>query len=85
MAINYKILGNQQENGDRIKGSSHGLSTLKPDIGPPVKHKVATKPPWAGRYAFSYVPFPVRNKPRVYLMHDILSTWLFANMSSGYK
>ncbi|KAJ8680026.1 hypothetical protein QAD02_015813 [Eretmocerus hayati] len=65
---------------------SQGLSvsTLKPDIGPPVKHKFASRPAWAGRYAFSYVPLtPWR--PRVFLMHDIPDTWLFMNMSSGYE
>ncbi|XP_011502894.1 PREDICTED: CD109 antigen-like [Ceratosolen solmsi marchali] len=74
------------ENGDRVKGPTPGLSisTLKPDIGPPVKHRFATRPSWAGRYAFSYVPL-LPWRPRVFLMHDISDTWLFANMSSGYE
>ncbi|XP_078044260.1 thioester-containing protein 1 allele R1 isoform X2 [Augochlora pura] len=68
----------------RITGSPHGASTLRPDIGPPVTHKLATRPPLAGPYAFSRIPPPVWNKPRVFLMHDILNTWLFTNFSSGY-
>ncbi|CAK9821472.1 CD109 antigen [Anthophora retusa] len=68
----------------RITGSPHGVSTLRPDIGPPVMHKLATRPPLAGPYAFSRIPPPVWNKPRVFLMHDILNTWLFTNFSSGY-
>nr|XP_034179672.1 CD109 antigen-like isoform X1 [Osmia lignaria]XP_034179683.1 CD109 antigen-like isoform X1 [Osmia lignaria]XP_034179692.1 CD109 antigen-like isoform X1 [Osmia lignaria]XP_034179702.1 CD109 antigen-like isoform X1 [Osmia lignaria]XP_034179708.1 CD109 antigen-like isoform X1 [Osmia lignaria] len=68
----------------RITGSSHGASTLRPDLGPPVTHKLATRPPLAGPYAFSRIPPPVWNKPRVFLMHDILNTWLFTNFSSGY-
>ncbi|XP_031828991.1 thioester-containing protein 1 allele R1 isoform X2 [Nomia melanderi] len=68
----------------RITGSPHGASTLRPDIGPPVTHKLATRPPLAGPYAFSRIPTPVWNKPRVFLMHDILNTWLFTNFSSGY-
>ncbi|XP_076182301.1 CD109 antigen isoform X1 [Ptiloglossa arizonensis] len=68
----------------RITGSPHGASTLRPDLGPPVTHKLATRPPLAGPYAFSRIPPPVWNKPRVFLMHDILNTWLFTNFSSGY-
>lgn len=68
----------------RITGSPHGLSTLRPDLGPPVTHRLATRPPLAGPYAFSRIPSPVWNKPRVFLMHDILNTWLFTNFSSGY-
>jgi len=68
----------------RITGSPHGVSTLRPDLGPPVTHRLATRPPLAGPYAFSRIPPPVWNKPRVFLMHDILNTWLFANFSSGY-
>ena len=71
---------------DRVSGplsGGLGLSTLRPDIGPPVKHKFGTRPAWAGRYAFSYVPLAPW-KPRVFLMHDISDTWLFSNMSSGY-
>ncbi|KAM0733061.1 CD109 antigen [Formica fusca] len=69
----------------RITGSPHGVSTLRPDLGPPVTHRLATRPPLAGPYAFSRIPNPVWNKPRVFLMHDILNTWLFANFSSGYQ
>ncbi|XP_011686942.1 PREDICTED: CD109 antigen-like isoform X7 [Wasmannia auropunctata] len=67
----------------RITGSPHGVSTLRPDLGPPVTHRLATRPPLAGPYAFSRIPPPVWNKPRVFLMHDILNTWLFTNFSSG--
>ncbi|KYN33932.1 hypothetical protein ALC56_11746 [Trachymyrmex septentrionalis] len=69
----------------RITGSPHGVSTLRPDLGPPVTHRLATRPPLAGPYAFSRIPPPVWNKPRVFLMHDILNTWLFTNFSSGYN
>ncbi|KAG6796738.1 antigen [Apis mellifera caucasica] len=69
----------------RITGSPHGASTLRPDLGPPVMHKLATRPPLAGPYAFSRIPPPVWNKPRVFLMHDILNTWLFTNFSAGHE
>ncbi|XP_031779562.1 CD109 antigen isoform X2 [Nasonia vitripennis] len=75
-----------EEEGDRLKNPAQGISisTLRPDIGPPVKHRFATRPAWAGRYAFSYVPL-LPWRPRVFLMHDISDTWLFSNMSSGYE
>ncbi|XP_035739692.1 CD109 antigen-like isoform X1 [Vespa mandarinia] len=69
----------------RLEGSSHGASTLRPDLGPPVTLRLATRPPLAGPYAFSRIPPPVWNKPRVFLMHDISNTWLFTNFSSGIK
>uniref|UniRef100_A0A0C9RB01 CD109_0 protein n=1 Tax=Fopius arisanus TaxID=64838 RepID=A0A0C9RB01_9HYME len=69
----------------RVRGSGHGESTLRPDIGPPVTHRLVTRPPLAGPYAFSRIPTPVWNRPRVFLMHDISNTWLFTNFSSGLK
>lgn len=61
-----------------------GAPVVKPDLGPPVIYRPATRPPLAGPYAFSRFPTPVWNKPRVFLQHDIPDTWLFANFSSGY-
>ncbi|XP_015122489.1 CD109 antigen isoform X1 [Diachasma alloeum] len=69
----------------RVRGSGYGESTLRPDIGPPVIHRLVTRPPLAGPYAFSRIPTPVWNRPRVFLMHDISNTWLFTNFSSGLK
>ncbi|XP_046483767.1 CD109 antigen isoform X3 [Neodiprion pinetum] len=69
--------------GGRIDGFHPGVSTLRPDIGPPVTYRIATRPPLAGPYAFSRIPTPVWNKPHVFPMHDISNTWLFANFSSG--
>ncbi|XP_074100031.1 CD109 antigen isoform X1 [Cotesia typhae] len=81
---NYPIRKPGYQEG-RVRGSAHGASTLRPDIGPPVTHRLVTRPPLAGPYAFSRIPTPVWNKPRVFLMHDISNTWLFTNSSSGYK
>lgn len=61
-----------------------GLPAVKLDLGPAVVYKPVTRPPLAGPYAFSRIPTPVWNKPWVFLMHDIASTWLFTNLSSGY-
>lgn len=61
-----------------------GQLVVKPDLGPAVIVEPVTRPPLAGPYAFSRIPTPVRDKPHVFLMHDIASTWLFTNLSSGY-
>ena len=78
-----RIAGSGNLDG-RVGGSYRGGFTLKPDIGPPVWYRPVTRPPLAGPFAFSRIPTPVWNKPRVFLMHDISNTWLFTNFSSGY-
>ncbi|VEN35278.1 unnamed protein product, partial [Callosobruchus maculatus] len=63
----------------------YGPSTLKPDRGFAIPAIPATRPPLAGPYAFSRIPKPVWNKPKVYLTQDVAPTWLFKNFSSGYE
>lgn len=79
-----RIAGQPANLEGRVRGSFRGASTLKPDIGPPVTYRTVTRPPLEGPFAFSRIPPPVWNKPRVFLMHDISNTWLFTNFSSGY-
>lgn len=64
--------------------SSGEIVTLKPDIGPPVVYRLFTRPPLAGPFAFSNIPTPAWNHPRVFLEQDIADTWLFNNYSVGY-
>lgn len=60
-------------------------STIRTDIGPPNSFKYHTKPPLAGPYAFSRIPKPRWENPRIHLKHGIENTWLFMNsFSSGY-
>lgn len=62
----------------------HSITTIKKtDIGPAHVLKTNTRPPLAGPYAFSRIPKPYRNRPRVHLMHAIRDTWLFVNFTSG--
>ncbi|RZC42764.1 CD109 antigen [Asbolus verrucosus] len=63
----------------------YGTSTVKPDRGFGLPLHTVTRPPLAGPYAFSRIPKPVWNKPKVYLTQDIADTWLFTNFSSGYE
>lgn len=63
----------------------YGSSTIKPDRGFGVPLPTVTRPPLAGPYAFSRIPKPVWNKPKVYLTKNVAETWLFSNFSSGYE
>ncbi|XP_034243701.1 CD109 antigen isoform X1 [Thrips palmi] len=60
-----------------------GLPVVKPDLGPAVAYLPATRPPLAGPYAFSRIPPPVWNHPKVFLTKPPAPTWLFTNVSSG--
>lgn len=61
-----------------------GSEVVKPDQGPAVTYRSRLRPPLAGPYAFSRIPAPVWDHPRVFLMHDVASPWLFTNTTSGY-
>ena len=61
-----------------------GSEVVKPDLGPAVTYRSRLRPPLAGPYAFSRIPVPVWTHPRVFLMHDVASPWLFTNTTSGY-
>lgn len=63
----------------------YGSSTVKPDRGFGLPLLSVTRPPLDGPYAFSRIPRPVWNKPKVYLTEDIAPTWLFNNFSSGHE
>ncbi|CAG9853917.1 unnamed protein product [Phyllotreta striolata] len=60
----------------------YGSSTIKPDRGLVLPIHAVTRPPLAGPYAFSRIPRPVWNKPKVFLLEDIADTWLFSNFST---
>lgn len=61
-----------------------GVTTVKKtDIGPAHILRTNTRPPLAGPYAFSRIPKPYWDRPRVHLMNDIKDTFLFVNFSSG--
>ncbi|CAG9797907.1 unnamed protein product [Chironomus riparius] len=47
--------------------------------------RTETRPPLAGPYAFSRIPKPRWDHPRIHLKHGIENTWLFMNsFSAGY-
>ena len=58
-------------------------STVKPDQGPGVIYQTATRPPLAGPYAFSRLPRPVDDLPKIYLKNDLPATWIFTNASTN--
>jgi len=58
-------------------------STVKPDQGPGVIYETATRPPLAGPYAFSHIPTPVDDLPKIFLKNDLPPTWLFTNSTTN--
>lgn len=75
--------GNPLQNEIR-KGRKFEYSTIRTDVGPPNKFLFQTRPPLAGPYAFSRIPKPRWDHPRIHLKHAIENTWLFMNsFSSG--
>lgn len=78
----YAASSNRKQKSNNV--NSDQIITLKPDIGPPVVYKLVTRRPLAGPFAFSNIPTPVWNHPRVFLSHDVADTWFFGNYSVGY-
>ena len=58
-------------------------SQVQTDQGPPVPFEIATRPPLAGPYAFSRLPRPVDDLPKIFLRNDLPNTWLFTNASTN--
>ena len=58
-------------------------STVKPDQGPGVIYESNTRPPLAGPYAFSRLPEPTDDLPKIFLKNDLPATWLFTNASTN--
>lgn len=54
-----------------------------PRFLPVHEFKTNTRPPLAGPFAFSRIPRPHRDIPRVFLSREIADTWLFENAYSG--
>ena len=84
----YSEEGGKEENKgeNRVIGRplpAPGASTVKPDQGPGVKYQTPTRPPLAGPYAFSRLPRPVDDLPKIYLRNDLPATWLFTNASTN--
>lgn len=62
--------------------SPNADNILNPDQGPGVEYESATRPPLAGPYAFSRLPRPADNLPKIYLKNDLPATWLFTNATT---
>lgn len=57
--------------------------TVQADQGPAVLYETATRPPLAGPYAFSRLPRPVDDLPKIFLKNDLPQTWLFTNATTN--
>ena len=58
------------------------LNQLKIEISG-VIYETATRPPLAGPYAFSHIPTPVDDLPKIFLKNDLPPTWLFTNSTTN--
>jgi CD109 antigen len=59
-----------------------GSATVRPDEGPGVPFETGTRPPLEGPYAFSRLPRPADDLPKIFLRNDLPATWLFANTTT---
>merc|ERR1719334_524294 len=82
------------EEGERNENTGEnrpiGRPILPPDVaqvqtdqGPSVPYEVATRPPLEGPYAFSRLPRPADDLPKIFLRNDLPVTWLFTNASTN--
>lgn len=60
-----------------------GSATVAIDKGPAVTLKPLVRPPLAGPYAFSRIPTPVDNNPKIYLLRSPPPTWIFSSVTAG--
>jgi len=56
---------------------------VQTDQGPSVPFALGTRPPLAGPYAFSFLPRPADDLPKIFLRNDLPDTWLFTNTSTN--
>ncbi|XP_058816280.1 thioester-containing protein 1 allele R1-like, partial [Topomyia yanbarensis] len=76
--ITYKVL--RAPDGSPL----YTVIEKQPRSLPVHEFKTNTRPPLAGPYAFSRIPKPHRNIPRIFLSQEIANTWLFENAYSGF-
>lgn len=63
---------------------ARGSATVPVDKGPSVALPTLIRPPLAGPYAFSRIPTPVDDNPKIYLIRDPPPTWIFSSAETGY-
>lgn len=55
---------------------------MRPDQGPGIPFETGTRPPLEGPYAFSRLPRPADDLPKIFLRNDLPQTWLFTNTTT---
>lgn len=60
-----------------------GSLTKPVDRGPAVVFPELIRPPLAGPYAFSRIPTPVDDNPKIFLLRDPPPTWIFTSVDTG--
>ena len=62
-----------------------GSAAVAVDKGPSITLVTLKRPPLAGPYAFSHIPAPVDNNPKIYLLRNPAPTWIFASVETEYS
>jgi len=62
---------------------ARGSAAVAVDKGPSITLVTLKRPPLAGPYAFSKIPVPVDNNPKIYLVRDPPPTWIFSSIEAG--
>lgn len=63
------------------RGSANAVAV---DKGPAFTLPTLIRPPLAGPYAFSRIPTPADDNPKIFLLRDPPPTWIFQSVDTGY-
>lgn len=63
---------------------ARGSATVAVDKGPSVTLPIQIRPPLEGPYAFSRIPTPADDNPKIYLLRNPPPTWIFTSVDTGY-
>jgi len=61
-----------------------GSAAVAVDKGPPITLVTLKRPPLAGPYAFSFIPAPVDNNPKIHILRNPPPTWIFSSVETEY-
>jgi hypothetical protein len=63
---------------------ARGSATVAVDKGPAFTLPIQIRPPLEGPYAFSRIPTPADDNPKIYLLREPPPTWIFSSVDTGY-
>ena len=63
---------------------ARGSATVAVDKGPAFTLPIQIRPPLEGPYAFSRIPTPADDNPKIYVLREPPPTWIFSSVDTGY-